>query len=513
MTGGPITSRPAQDEPRSFHHLGIAVFDVERSIEQYEKLLGIERWAVVDASYRAEWRGVEQLVEHRAAIAPWGNLYLELVDGGTAGDNPARDWLERHGEGVYHVGLGGDPTRPPESAGPCFLNKGSRSIYLDTVDALGFYVELSDEERSRDLCAFVAMTTGLGRGQGSEAAAPWLATLLRGPDSRPAGAGPTTTGQGGGPRLGARSHRRCGHDDVDGRGVSVEQNDAEVRMPDLSRAHEAQGNIVLLEHVNLCLPDVQLGTAFYVLGLGCTRDPYNFVGLGQAWMNLGEQQFHIGVKAPTVLRGVIGLVVPDLERLVRRLQLAEQYVQGTHFAFEVGRDHVLVTCPWGNRFRLHEPATGDEMTRGMAYLEFDVAPGSGPVIERFYTELFDAPVTGEPGVTTVGIGTNQALRFRESSDELPPYDGHHFCIYLRDFEDTRDRFHDAGQVSEYTDENQFRCAGVADPRSGEVTFLVEHEVRSVKHPLYLTTKTNRDLGPASDGLVDVSRTESGVVLF
>lgn len=34
------------------------------------------------------------------------------------------------------------------------------------------------------------------------------------------------------------------------------------------------GNIVALEHVNLRIPDQLAATAFYVLGLGLTRDPY-----------------------------------------------------------------------------------------------------------------------------------------------------------------------------------------------------------------------------------------------
>ena len=32
---------------------------------------------------------------------------------------------------------------------------------------------------------------------------------------------------------------------------------------------------------------------FYVVGLGCTRDPYLNVGLNNMWVNVGEQQFHL----------------------------------------------------------------------------------------------------------------------------------------------------------------------------------------------------------------------------
>lgn len=39
-------------------------------------------------------------------------------------------------------------------------------------------------------------------------------------------------------------------------------------------ANDDTGNLVLLEHVNLKIPDQRLATAFYVSGLGLTRDPY-----------------------------------------------------------------------------------------------------------------------------------------------------------------------------------------------------------------------------------------------
>lgn len=39
------------------------------------------------------------------------------------------------------------------------------------------------------------------------------------------------------------------------------------------RAREDPGNIVLLEHVDLTIPDQRLATIFYISGLGLTRDP------------------------------------------------------------------------------------------------------------------------------------------------------------------------------------------------------------------------------------------------
>ena len=51
------------------------------------------------------------------------------------------------------------------------------------------------------------------------------------------------------------------------------------RAPDYDRTRQDLGNIVLLEHVNVTIPDQRLATIFYVSGLGLTRDPYLIVEL------------------------------------------------------------------------------------------------------------------------------------------------------------------------------------------------------------------------------------------
>ena len=59
------------------------------------------------------------------------------------------------------------------------------------------------------------------------------------------------------------------------------------------RTTQDVGNIVALEHVNVKIPDQQLATLFYVVGLGLTRDPYLMIGLENMWVNVGQQQFHL----------------------------------------------------------------------------------------------------------------------------------------------------------------------------------------------------------------------------
>ena len=44
-------------------------------------------------------------------------------------------------------------------------------------------------------------------------------------------------------------------------------------MPHFDRSAEDLGNIVELGHVNVTVPDQTKATAFYLMGLGLTRDP------------------------------------------------------------------------------------------------------------------------------------------------------------------------------------------------------------------------------------------------
>ena len=86
------------------------------------------------------------------------------------------------------------------------------------------------------------------------------------------------------------------------------------------RAAEDLGNIVALEHVNVTVPDQQLATLFYVVGLGLTRDPYLMTSISNMWVNIGRSQFHLPTNKPQVVRGHVGIVVPDREALLKRLQ-------------------------------------------------------------------------------------------------------------------------------------------------------------------------------------------------
>ena len=52
--------------------------------------------------------------------------------------------------------------------------------------------------------------------------------------------------------------------------------------PKFNRAEEDLGNIVELGHVNVLVPDQSKAVAFYLMGLGLTRDPYLMAGLDRS---------------------------------------------------------------------------------------------------------------------------------------------------------------------------------------------------------------------------------------
>src|ERR1700691_3897054 len=122
------------------------------------------------------------------------------------------------------------------------------------------------------------------------------------------------------------------------------------------RSAEDLGNIVALEHVNVQVEDQGLATLFYMSALGLTRDPYMMTSIDNMWVNVGHSQFHLPTGNAQRVRGRIGLVIPDREAILRRLDTMKKPLASTKFSFAGHADHIDATCPWGNHIRLHEPS-------------------------------------------------------------------------------------------------------------------------------------------------------------
>jgi hypothetical protein len=262
------------------------------------------------------------------------------------------------------------------------------------------------------------------------------------------------------------------------------------------RSIQDVGNIVALEHVNVTIPDQVTATNFWITGMGFTRDPYLMVGTDNMWVNIGQQQFHLPTNQPQVLRGIVDLVVPDIDALVASLAGVRDKLAATRFTYTVERNHVAVTCPWGNRLRCSAPGAWADMTLGMAGVEFPVAPGAAAGIAKFYETVMGAPsvvveVAGAPAAR-VRVGGVQALVFRETAEPIAAYDGHHVAIYIADFSGPYRQLRERGLLTRDERDYEYRFTTITDLDTGRPLFEIEHEVRSLTNPLYARPLVNRN---------------------
>jgi len=265
------------------------------------------------------------------------------------------------------------------------------------------------------------------------------------------------------------------------------------------RSAENLGNITGLEHVNLEIPEQGPASDFYLAGLGFTRDPYLFPGTNNMWVNVGRtSQFHMPTGDALVLRGHVGIVIPDRKALLERLDSVKDRLKGTKFSYKEHNDYVEAHCPWGNEFRLYEPDLErfGAINLGIPYVEFNVPMGTAQGIAKFYKEILGAHIKVESNgggkVAHIAVGLKQELIFRETDKPLPEYDGHHLQVYVEDFGKPHDKLAKLDLITEESDRCQYRFEDIVDLDTGKVLFTIEHEVRSVTHPLYLRPLVNRN---------------------
>jgi hypothetical protein len=264
------------------------------------------------------------------------------------------------------------------------------------------------------------------------------------------------------------------------------------------RTTEDVGNSIHLEHVNLQIPDQRLATLFYVAGLGLTRDPTMMVSDSNMWVNAGRSQFHLPTGDPQRLPGTTGLVIPGRAALLDRLASVRDRLAETRFGFAEHETHVEATCPWGNRVRCHEADSErfGPINLGMPYVEFDAPAGAARFIADFYRNILDVPAQVEndaKGVAArVAIGRNQHFIFRETDRPLPDYDGHHVQIYIANFSRPYQLLRERNLISQEDGRYQYRFRDIVDLDSGRHLFTLEHEVRSLTHPMCLRPLINRN---------------------
>lgn len=263
------------------------------------------------------------------------------------------------------------------------------------------------------------------------------------------------------------------------------------------RTKEDLANFVGLEHTNIRVPDQRIATIFYIVGMGFTRDPYMVPGVNNMWINIGRTQIHLPTGKPQIIPGHTGILIPDLQSLRKRLDSVKSDLQGTSFNYTASRNKVDVTCPWGNKYRCILPSRqfGRELL-GIRYVEFDCLLGVSKRIGRFYREIMGANATIKKrrGATAAHVeaGHNQWIIFRETETKIPQFDGHHLQVYLSNFSKPYLELSKRGLISEESNQYQYRFRNIVDVESGKKLHKLEHEIRSMTHPLFRRPMINRN---------------------
>jgi hypothetical protein len=147
--------------------------------------------------------------------------------------------------------------------------------------------------------------------------------------------------------------------------------------------------------------------------------------------------------------------------------------------------------------RCYEPdaARFGRITLGIPYVEFEVPTGTAQGICAFYPQMMGVPTelkNGDGTLARAQMGRDQYLQFRETERPQPEYDGHHVQIYITNFSGPYRRLMERGLINREDNQYQYRFRDIVDLSSGKHLFTVEHEIRSVTHPMYMRPLINRN---------------------
>ena len=133
---------------------------------------------------------------------------------------------------------------------------------------------------------------------------------------------------------------------------------------------------------------------------------------------------------------------------------------------------------------------------GIPYVEFDVPVGTAKAIAAFYPAVF-----GTPAQVANGDGTVARTLMRQEPVPAVPRDRRAAArlrraitcrCTLSNFSGPYERLKARNLISVEDNQYQYRFQDIVDLDSGKVLFTVEHEVRSVTHPMYLRPLVNRN---------------------
>ena len=136
--------------------VGLVVRDLDKAMEKYRNLLGMEPVRVIEKSPTAPgkkyYRGRESDFYQRVALYDFGGMEFEILQ--PYGEASAlSDYLEEHGEGLHHVAFDTDDFKGTEAllesfgarkiqTGPTSRHPALEWGFFDTGEQLGTMIEL-----------------------------------------------------------------------------------------------------------------------------------------------------------------------------------------------------------------------------------------------------------------------------------------------------------------------------------------------------------------------------------
>ena len=136
--------------------VGLIIRDLDKAMEKYRKLLGMEPTRIIERSPTAPgkkyYKGKESDFYQRVALYYFGDMEFEILQ--PFGEASAlSDFLEEHGEGIHHVAFDTDDFKGTEAllescgahkvqTGPTSRHPALEWGFFDTGDQLGTMIEL-----------------------------------------------------------------------------------------------------------------------------------------------------------------------------------------------------------------------------------------------------------------------------------------------------------------------------------------------------------------------------------
>lgn len=91
----------------------------------------------------------------------------------------------------------------------------------------------------------------------------------------------------------------------------------------------------------------------------------------------------------------------------------------------------------------------------------------------------------------VTVGPGQILCFKETDKGVAEFDGHHICVYLANLSPSYDCLLEHNLVTSEDNVFQYRFQKIIDPETDQTLYEIEHEVRSLHHPMFMRALVNR----------------------